>query len=293
MTMPLLPVSDLEKLSPVFRGKAGHAILEGLRKLLGISQLSDIYDWISSFEGPDFASSLLDELGIDFEIGGAERLESLPEGPFITISNHPYGGLDGIILLELIGHRREGFRVMVNEFLSLIEPLRPSWIVVNPKNNDSNEVTGKNIQGVREVLYNLKNGHPVGFFPSGAVSDFKLRNMRIEDREWQEPLIRLIRKAKVPIVPIRFFDGNSPFFYFLGLVNWKIRTLRLPRELLNKGKARIRVGIGDVLSVGEQSSIASLKEFGMWLRNSVYRMRMPEKFEEYTLLAQKSDKMTF
>ncbi|MBR1927267.1 MAG: 1-acyl-sn-glycerol-3-phosphate acyltransferase, partial [Bacteroidales bacterium] len=248
--MPLLPVSELEKTVPLFRGKVGNAIASSLRKLLSVSYLSDLYDQINQFSGADFAGALIDRLGIDLEIGGADRLLHLPEGSFITVSNHPYGGIDGVILLDLFGHMREGFKVMVNEFLALVEPLRPAWIVVNPNNKDSKGVTAKNIQGVKEVLTNLREGFPVGFFPSGAVSDLKLRDMSIKDREWQESLIRLIMKAKLPIVPVRFFDRNSTFFYLLGLVSWKVRTLRLPHEITNKKGVRIRIGIGDTLNTG-------------------------------------------
>ena len=275
--MPLLPVSELEKLTPIFRGKAGNILASSIRKLLSISRLSDLYDEIKSFSGPDFARVMLEKLGIEYQVIGAEKLDSLPDGPFITVSNHPYGGIDGIILVDLIGHKRDGFKVMVNEFLNLIEPLSPTWIVVNPKNNDITGVTGNNIRGVREVLSTLKAGDPVGFFPSGAVSDLKLKNMTIRDREWQEPLIRLIQKAGVPIVPIRFFDRNSLFFYILGLINWKIRTLRLPHEIVNKGGTVIRVGIGDVISVEEQWRHPEIKDFKEWLRNRVYGMPIPDK----------------
>ena len=192
--MPLLPVSQLERMTPLFKGKAGNAFASLLRKLFSVSRLSDLYDECCHLQGPDFAAAVIKRLGIKLEIGDAFRLNELPEGPFITVSNHPYGGMDGIILLDLIGHQREGFKVMVNEFLDLIEPFRQSWITVNPKNNDSNGVTQKNIQGVKEVFQTLRNGKPVGFFPSGAVSDFSIKELRIRDRQWQEPLIRLIRR---------------------------------------------------------------------------------------------------
>ena len=262
----------MERLSPVFKGRAGNAFASALRKLFSVERLSRYHDEIIDRSGPDFAGALLERLDIDLEIKGAERLENLPDGPFITISNHPYGGMDGIILLDLIGHRREGFKVMVNEFLSVVEPLRPCWIVVNPKNNAGKGVTQKNINGVKQVLGNLSKGHPVGFFPSGAVSDFKVKEMSLRDREWQDPLIRLIQKARVPIVPVRFFDRNSIFFYFLGLISWKIRVLRLPHEVVNKKGSRIRVGVGKTLTVEEQALHPDLADFGAWLRDSVYGM---------------------
>ncbi len=212
--MPLLPVSELEKISPIFQNKLGNAFLASVRKLLSVSKLSDIYDELDQYRDADFATALLDRLGISREIGRADRLQNLPEGPFITVSNHPYGGIDGIALVSIIGHLRPGFKVMVNEFLDLIEPFRQSWITVNPKNNDSNGVTQKNIQGVKEVFQPLRDGKPVGFFPSGAVSDFSIKELRIRDRQWQEPLIRLIRKARVPIVRSGFWTGTRRSFTF-------------------------------------------------------------------------------
>lgn len=279
--MPLLPVSQLERMTPLFKGKAGNAFASLLRKLFSVSRLSDLYDECCHLQGPDFAAAVIKRLGIKLEIGDAFRLHQLPEGPFITVSNHPYGGMDGIILLDLIGNQREGFKVMVNEFLDLIEPFRQSWITVNPKNNDSNGVTQKNIQGVKEVFQTLRNGKPVGFFPSGAVSDFSIKELRIRDRQWQEPLIRLIRKARVPIVPIRFLDRNSAFFYFLGLINWKIRTLRLPKEVINKEGSTIRVAVGETISVARQDKHKDFKGFRDLLRNSVYEMPVPETFTGY------------
>ncbi len=279
--MPLLPVSQIEQLAPVFKGRFGNAAAEALRRALSIQRLSDLYDVIEEYKGADFAGVLLEKLGVDYQLGGANNLLNLPDGPFITVSNHPYGGLDGVILIDLMGHLRPGFKVMVTEFLALIESLRPSLIVVNPKNNLHSDITAKNIHGVREVLERLKDGEPVGFFPSGAVSDLKPKDRTICDREWQPAVLRLIQKAKVPIVPVRFFDHNSLFFYLLGLIDWRIRVLRLPRELVNKKGKRIRVGVGKVIDVETQLKYPNIKEFGDYLRNSVYGMTMPTDVVSY------------
>ena len=284
--MPLLPVSELEKFSPLFRGKAGNMFAGFLRRILSVKTLSDLNDKLEIYQGADFAGALLKELNLDFKIAWSERLESLPEGPFITVSNHPYGGMDGIILVDLLGHARPDFKVMVNEFLNLIKPLSPSWIVVNPKNDLQKEVTSKNIQGVKEVLTHLRDGHPVGFFPSGAVSDLFLKEFKIRDREWQVSLLRLIQKARVPIVPVRFFDHNSMWFYYLGLIDWRVRTLQLPHEIVNKKLRRIRVGIGETIPVEEQARHKETKEFGKWLRDKVYGMTFPKEYTSYKDLTQ-------
>ena len=279
--MPLLPVEQIEQLAPVFKGRFGNVVVRLLRKVLSIKTLSDLYDTIDEYQGADFAGVLIDRLGVNYKLGGSQRLRNLPDGPFITVSNHPYGGMDGVILIDLMGHLRPGFKVMVTEFLALVEALRPSLIVVNPKNNLNKGITSKNIQGVREVLERLHDGEPVGFFPSGAVSDLSLKEMKIRDREWQEAVLRLIQKAKVPIVPLRFFDHNSMWFYYLGLIDWRIRLMQLPHELVNKRHRRIRVGIGEILTVEEQAEHSDIKDFGAFLRSKVYDMPLPDDFIRY------------
>lgn len=279
--MPLLPVEQIQQIATVFKGKFGGLVAASLRRLLSIKTLSDIYDTIETNKGADFAGALLDRLGVNYQLGGSSRLANLPDGPFITISNHPYGGMDGVILIDLIGHLRPGFKVMVTEFLALVESLRPSLIVVNPKNNMNTVTTARNIQGVREVMGRLHDGEPVGFFPSGAVSDLKPKEMSISDREWQEAVLRLVQKAKVPIIPIRFFDHNSLWFYNLGLIDWRIRLLQLPHELVNKRHRRIRVGVGETISPEEQLEHQDIKDFGAFLRSRVYDMPLPEDFVRY------------
>ena len=113
--MPVATVHDLEKLAPVFRGKAGNALLRMLMRVTGISKVNDLYDRVAPLQGPAFADGILKDVGIDYGIGYAERLRELPEGPFITVSNHIYGHLDGIMLVDLFGHQRSGYKVMVNE----------------------------------------------------------------------------------------------------------------------------------------------------------------------------------
>ena len=127
-------------------------------------------------------------------------------------------------------------------------------------------------------MRHIRDGYPLGIFPSGAVSDLHPLERRICDREWQPSVLKIIHRAKVPIVPIRFFDRNSLFFYLLGLISWKIRVLRLPTEIVNKAGSVHRIGIGKTISVEEQSLYRDLKSFGKFLRDTVYGMPLPETF---------------
>ena len=269
------------ELSPVFKGKRGKFLFRLALWVTGIGKVNKLHQAVEDqgiAPGPDFAKGLLDQLGVDFRIGHPERLETLPEGPFIVIANHNYGHLDGICLVDLLGHRRPKTKVMVNEFLMWIHGLAPSFIAVNPVTKASSGTTATSISGVKSALAQLHGGEPLALFPSGAVADVKPRKGWIlEEREWQDSAIRLIRKARVPIVPVRFWDRNSRFYYALGLLDYRVRFARLFHELFNKKGSRPRLGIGQTITVAQQDAVPEA-EFKAFLRSSVYDMPLPQDF---------------
>jgi len=220
---------------------------------------------------------------VHYVIGNAERLQQLPEGALITISNHPYGGLDGIIMIDLMAHIRPDYKFMVNKVIAMVKTMEENFISVLPTTNKKNPALA-NINGIRETLAHIRDGHPMGFFPSGAVSDFSLKNFRIRDREWQQSILSLIKSVKVPILPVRFFDNNSVLFYFLGMINWRIRSIRLPHEVFNKASQKPRIGIGNIISAQTQEQFTDIKSFGTFLRKAVYEMPMPDSFVPRTVL---------
>ena len=269
----LVETEDLGYLSPIFRGERGQRFAKRMLHILAVDKVNDLYERSAEFTGADFAESIMNDLGVNYCIYNPERLVQLPDGAFITVSNHAYGGIDGVMLVDLMAHIRSDYKLMANQVLSMVKALEENFISVIPKVGDIVQKPSANINGVRETLLHLKKGHPVGFFPSGAVSMLRFHNFKVRDREWQESVLKLIKSAKLPIVPIRFFDRNSNFFYFLQLIDWRVRTLRLPYELFNKKDKRTRIGIGNIISVEEQLKFSDVKLFGTFLYKTIYKMQ--------------------
>ena len=266
----LISLNELEKATPLFRGKCGNALCRGLMHMLAIDRVNDLYRRNSIVNGPDFTRAVLKDIGVEYEVLNPEVLKNLPDGPFITISNHPYGHIDGVILVDLFGHIRSDFKVMVNKFLGRIRTLDENFICVTPVGEERTSPTKDSIQGIKDAVAHIRTGGALGLFPSGAVSDLSLKDRCIRDREWQEPVIRLIKKMNVPIVPVHFLDRNSNFYYSLGLIDWKVRLLRLVSEVFNKKGKRTRVAIGEIISAEEQDKFTDIRQFGDYLRNKVY-----------------------
>ncbi len=276
--MPVVTAQEIQEMVPRLNGRCGQCLIRMGMHLLEADKINDLYDRNSHLSGADCAGAMLRDIGIDYWVGHPERLENLPEGAFITVSNHPYGHIDGMALIDMFGHVRHDYKLMVNEFLARIRTLDESFINVVPKGESDTGPKATSLGGIRETISRLRQGHPVGCFPSGAVSDLDRKTHSVRDREWQLPVLRVIQKAKVPVIPVRFFDGNSKLFYRLGLINWKVRLLRILKEVFNKRDVSVRIGIGEIISPEEQASCASPEALGLLLRSRVYDMTLPDSF---------------
>ena len=268
--MPLLTQEELSRTVPFFRGRCGAAAARGLMKLLAIDRINSLYDRNCSHTGPEFARAILNDIGVEYAVYNREVLEHLPDGPFITVSNHPYGSIDGIILADLFGHLRPDYKLIVNRLLARIEALSPCFISVTPTGNEHTAPTKDSISGIMEAMRHVRGGHPLGIFPAGAVSDLSLKDRCVRDREWQLPVISLIRKLNVPVLPVHFIDRNSDLYYGLGLLDWRIRLLRLPSEVFNKRGKPVRIVCGDIITPQEQSAVQDTAQFSDFLRDKLY-----------------------
>jgi putative hemolysin len=243
-----------------------------LMKVLKISTLNKIYDHNKHLEDVAFLNGVLDELQIKFEIP-EEDLKRLPkDGAYITISNHPLGGIDGILLLKLMLEREPNFKIIANFLLHRIVPLKKYIMPVNPFENHKDAKSS--VVGIKETLRHLSDGKPLGIFPAGEVSTYRDGKL-VVDKPWEEGALKLIRKAKVPVVPIYFHAKNSKLFYWLSKIDDTLRTAKLPSELLTQKDRVIKVRIGKPISVNEQNELESFEEYSEFLRKKTYMLANP------------------
>lgn len=267
----VLDADDVAHMAPAL-GKH-RKLVNRLLKWLYIDHVNAVHDKYFDEPGPAFPQSLIKDFDITLRVDNEQVLDNLPEGAFITVSNHPFGALDGITLIALVTAHRPDYKVMVNMILGKITAMRPNFIAVDALASDDPAKKAVSMRGIKEAIDQVKGGHGLGFFPAGAVSKVN-RHLRIEDREWQPSVIRLIDKLKVPVVPIFFHGRNSTFFNILGMIDWRLRTLRLPREVWRKCHTTMHITIGDPISVAEQQAHAgSIEELGAYLKQKTYGLR--------------------
>ena len=232
-----------------------------------ITTVNRFYNRNKDLPGPEFLDAILEHYEIDFEIP-EEDIKRLPKsGPYITISNHPLGGIDGVLLLKLLLNERPDYKIIANFLLHRIEPLKPYIMPVNPFENHKDAKSS--ISGFKNALKHLQEGHPLGIFPAGEVSTYKDGKL-VVDKPWEEAAIKLIRKAEVPVVPIYFHARNSRLFYTLSRINDVFRTAKLPSELTSQSTRPIKVRIGQPISVSTQKEEETLESFTELLRKKTY-----------------------
>jgi putative hemolysin len=238
-------------------------------KILKISTINKIYNRNKHLSNLEFLDALLKEFKIRFEIP-EEDLKRLPkDGAYITVSNHPLGGVDGILLLKLMIEQRSDFKIIANFLLHKIEPLIPYIMPVNPFQNRKD--IKSSVTGFKNALLHLKEGHPLGIFPAGEVSTYRDGKLLV-DKPWEAAAMKLAKKAKVPIVPIYFHAKNSPLFYRLSKISDTLRTAKLPSELLTQKNRVIKVRIGRPISVKDQEQHETLEEFSDFIRKKTYML---------------------
>lgn len=253
-----------------------------LMRVLRISKVNKVYNNHKHKSDLDFLNGILGEFKIEFEIP-EEDLKRIPKtGPFITVSNHPLGGIDGILLLKLLIEQRADYKIIANFLLHRIDPLKPYVMPVNPFENHKDAKSS--IAGIKNALTHLKEGYPLGIFPAGEVSTYRDGKLMV-DKPWEEGAVRLIKKANVPVIPIYFHAKNSNLFYVLSKISDTFRTAKLPSELLSQKHRVIKVRIGKPISVKDQDTYEDIPSFYEFIRKKTYMLANPFEKKAQNILS--------
>ena len=212
-----------------------------LMEVMKINEINEVFQKAEHLQGPTFVDKILQIIGISVEFDAVE-LKNIPkEGAFIAIANHPYGGIEGLVLLKLLCMVRPDSKLMANFLLKKIPNLSDYFIAVNPFENVEHS---SSISGIKNTLQLLRSGIPIGIFPAGEVSTYKFKTQQITDKLWHPVVGKIIDKANVPVVPVYFHGNNGLLFNLLSIIHPALRTAKLPSELFNKHGHKIKVRIG-------------------------------------------------
>lgn len=237
--------------------------------VLGLASLTRRYHRLPVTHSPaEFVTLALQELGVSAACE-ARELEHIPaSGGCLVVANHPHGGLDGLVMMELLLRRRPDVRFMANHFLAKFAELGPLFLTVNPFGGSN--ATRFNTSAARAALNWLRQGGVLVVFPGGEVSSLDWRERKISDPAWDAGVSRLAIQTQVPVVPAFIAGQNSWLFQAAGVLNPRLRTALLPREMLNAKDRQIHVRFGAGVPIDVLTELQARTQATRYLRTKTY-----------------------
>jgi putative hemolysin len=259
---------------------SGNAVRDGLlrllkptlEKMLAFEQLNSIYaDTRARQKGRPFVEAALESLDVETVVDPAQLATVPATGPLVVVANHPFGGLEGMILEAVLRRVRPDVKLLANYMLHMIPDMRDSLIPVDPF--DRPESVRRNAASIRQAVRWVRDGHVLGIFPAGEVSHSTLRCPSVVDPPWNQTAGRIITMAGAAALPVYFDGQNSLKFQLLGLLHPRFRTVMLPRELLRRKHTRVPVSIGGLVGTDRIARFADAAELTEYLRVRTYILR--------------------
>ncbi|MAV55321.1 MAG: glycerol acyltransferase [Phycisphaerae bacterium] len=247
---------------PVRRRMASMA-LPAISRMLRVGALNKIVQdslaYLPDMNGPD---AILRTMGAQYEVSEADLARIPKEGPCVVVANHPFGGIEGLALMSLVLRARPDAKTLGNRILGTIPSLREHLLLVDVLGGDPTA----NTRSMRATLGHLRKGGLLAVFPAGEVSHARLTRPFVADPPWSDTIARLAKRSGASVVPLRFAGHNGVAFQLAGLVHPRLRTAMLPKEVVNKNHARLRVAVGHPIRKRDADALSDATELNAVMR---------------------------
>lgn len=251
--------------APKLANKVPAFAINWLRRTIHEDELNRIYDNYWELAPQPFIRACFHDWRVSYSIDGLDELER--DGRYLFVANHPFGGMDGLMLIDKLIDYFGDVRVVVNDILKVISPLEELWIPVN-KHGAQNSACARRFE---EAFFGDKQ---ILTFPAGLCS--RRIDGRIQDIEWKSNFLKKAYASHRQIVPI-FVEGRlSNFFYnlsnlrkFFG-VKANIEMLWLPDEMFAQHDRHFRIRVGQPIGLDELQKEGTIPEQVAFIRRKCY-----------------------
>lgn len=258
----------LQDKAPKLAKKLPRWVVNWLRRVIHEDDLNHIYDNYWNLAPQPFIQACFRDWNVTYSIEGLDRLPR--DGRYLFVSNHPFGGMDGLMLSDkLISHFGD-VRVVVNDLLKVVSPLEELWIPVNKHGSQKAEYARR----FEEAFFGDK---PILTFPAGLCSRYL--DGRIQDTPWKNNFLKKAYASRRTIVPI-FVEGRlSNFFYGLHRVRKalgvkaNIEMLWLVDEMFAQHDRHFRIRVGEPIALSDLQAVGDLDEQTEWVRKKCYDLQ--------------------
>jgi putative hemolysin len=251
----------LKKVVPKF-------IVNYLKRIVHQDDINEFLRECSHLRDADMVGAFLSKFEIKFKVSGTENIPE--KGRYIFVSNHPLGGLDGLVFIYELSKHFPDIKFPVNDILTNIENLSGILLPVNKHGSQ-----GKEAARMIEDAYS--SASQILYFPAGLCSR-KKRGV-IKDLTWHKSFISKAIQHKRDVVPAYFSGRNSNFFYnlanirkFLG-IKGNIEMLYLADEMFKQKGKEISLTFGKPISWQTFDKSRSAPEWADWVKSKSYELQ--------------------
>ena len=217
-------------------------------------------------KGQAFWGACFEVMGIRIETPDEQLLNIPVEGPVIAVANHPHGLVDGMVLAELIGRRRQDYRILTRSVLDGLDEAASSYMITVPFPHDP-DAQQKMVEMRAATMAYLKNGGLITLFPSGVVASSDTLMGPAIEREWNVFTAQLIRRSGAKVVPIFFPGSNSRWYQMANRLSATLRQALLLHEIVNSCNRPQSPVVGEALNEAEMETLQKdPRGFMEWLR---------------------------
>lgn len=214
-------------------------LLGALRLLFHEREVNRFLEEHRNLTGFAFIEKVLDHFHFSWEVGSRDKENIPPSGRVVIVANHPLGALDALALIQLVGEVRTDVKVVANDLLLNLEPMRPLLLPVDNLNGASQK---DQIKAIHEAL---DKEQAVIVFPAGEVS--RLRPNGVRDGRWNSGFLRFARRANAPVLPVYIKARNSALFYGTSMLSKALSMLLLVQEMFGQNARTIRMKVGEII----------------------------------------------
>lgn len=242
-------------------------VIKYLKRIIHENELNDFLGRYGHLKGVDFIDAALNYLKISYTVSGRENIPM--RGRFIFVSNHPLGGLDGLVFIYELSKYFDELKFPVNDILLNIKNFEGIFLPVNKHGIQSR-------WGVRAIEEAYASGCQILYFPAGLCS--RKKKGVIKDLPWYRHFIKKAVEHKRDVVPAYFSGRNSEFFYnlanlraFLGIKS-NIEMLYLADEMFNQKDKRIHLVFGPKIPWETFDKTRTPDEWAEWVKSKTYEL---------------------
>ena len=252
---------SLKKMVPGF-------LLRYLKKIVHQDDLNVFLRKAGHLKDAEFIAAGLKEFDISYRVTGSENLPE--KGRYIFVSNHPLGGLDGLVFIHELSKYYPEIKFPVNDILMNIRNLSGIFLPVNKHGAQD-----------REAAIAIENAYAsesqILYYPAGLCS--RKKKGVICDLRWHKSFITKAVQYRRDVVPAYFSGRNSNFFYNLSNIRTSlgikanIEMLYLVDELFRQKGKTIDLVFGEAVPWQTFDRTKTASEWAAWVKEQSYQLQ--------------------